>query len=307
MIYNILASIMLITAIILFFDLTPDRVTGDIIRIITPKDSMRERAKAMRGNKRKHKLYHALIKFRTALETTGRSKTFTAVCFASIFLFGAGIIFSIMINNLYLAPVISFAFSMIPFIYASSIISSYEKHLKQEMETTLSVITNSYIRSDNIISAIEENLEYIKPPLKSVFKSFLGDVNAVSSNIKTALNNLKNKIDDDIFDEWVDVLIQCQDDRTLKDMLISVVGKLTDIRVVNNELKTTLQSARNEYWMMVFLVVGNIPLLYFLNKDWYYTLMYTTPGKVVLGICGAVILITALFMLKFTRPISYKR
>lgn len=307
MIYSILASIMLITAITLFFDLTPERVTEDILRIISPKDSIRERAKALRGNKRKHKLYNSLIKFRTALETTGRSKTFTAVCFASIFLFGAGIIFSMLIDNIYLAPVLSVAFGLIPFFYASSTISTYEKHLKQEMETTLSVITNSYIRSDNIISSVEENLAYIKPPLKTVFESFLGDATAVSSNIKSALNNLKNRIEDDIFDEWVDVLIQCQDDRTLKDMLLSVVGKLTDVRVVNNELKTMLQNARNEYWMMVLLVVGNIPLLYFLNKDWYQTLMYTTPGKIVLGICGAVILVTALFMFKFTRPIAYKR
>lgn len=307
MIYSILASIMLICAITLFLDLTPERVTEDILRIITPKDSMRERAKNLRGNKRKHKVYTALLKFRTALESTGRSKMFTAVCFASIFLFGAGIIFSILINNIYLAPVLSFAFGLIPFFYASSTISTYEKHLKQEMETTLSVITNSYIRSDNIISAVEENLAYIKPPLKSVFQSFLGDTTAVSSNIKSALNNLKDKIEDNIFDEWVDVLIQCQDDRTLKDMLISVVGKLTDVRVVNNELKTVLNSARNEYWMMVFLVAGNIPLLYFLNRDWYHTLMFTTIGKVVLGVCGAVILVTALLMLKFTRPISYNR
>ena len=175
------------------------------------------------------------------------------------------------------------------------------------METTLSVITNSYLRNDNIITAVEENLEYIKPPLRSVFQSFIFDVTTVNSNIKSALNNLKDKIEDDIFKEWVGVLIQCQDDRTMRDTLLSVVSKLTDVRVVNNELKTMLQNARNEYWTMVLLVVGNIPLLYFLNKDWYMTLMFTTPGKIVLGICGEVILVTALLMLKFTKPISYKR
>ena len=88
---------------------------------------------------------------------------------------------------------------------------------------------------------------------------------------------------------------------------MSVVAKLTDVRIVNSELKTMLSSVRNEYWMMVALVVGNIPLLYLLNKDWFNTLMFSTPGKAVLGICGAVILITALFMLKFTKPIQYKR
>ena len=118
---------------------------------------------------------------------------------------------------------------------------------------------------------------------------------------------MKDKIEDDIFCEWVDVLIRCQDDRTLKDSLLPVVNKLTDVRVVNNELKTMLTNARNEYYTMVLLVIGNIPLLYFLNRDWYRTLMFTTPGKVVLGICGSVILVTALFMLKFTKPSSYKR
>ena len=307
MIYSIIASIMIVTAIILFLDLTPERVTDDLLKIITPKDSMRERAKTLRGGRKKHKLYNALMKFKKALEATGKSKQFTAVCFASIFLFGAGIIFSILIDNLYLAPVLSLAFGLIPFIYSSITISTYEKYLSREMETSLSVITNSYIRSDNIILAVEENISYIKPPLKSVFQSFLGDATAVSSDLKSALRNLKNKVDDDIFKEWVDVLIECQDDRSLNDTLYSVVNKLTDVRTVNSELKTMLTNARNEYFTMVLLVIANIPLLYFLNRDWYITLMFTTPGKIVLGICGATIFITALLMLKFTKPISYKR
>jgi hypothetical protein len=114
-------------------------------------------------------------------------------------------------------------------------------------------------------------------------------------------------LDDEIFREWCDTLIACQDNRTLKDTLLPVVSKLTDVRIVNNELQGMLAAARNEYWVMVALVVGNIPLLYLLNKDWYHTLIYETAGKVVLGICGVVILVTALFMMKFTKPIEYKR
>lgn len=85
------------------------------------------------------------------------------------------------------------------------------------------------------------------------------------------------------------------------------VQKDKDGKAINSELKTMLSSARSEYWVMVALVVGNIPLLYLLNKEWYQTLMHTTPGKIVLGICGIVILVTALFMMKFTKPINYKR
>ena len=35
--------------------------------------------------------------------------------------------------------------------------------------------------------------------------------------------------------------------------------------------------------------------------------MFTLPGKIVLAICGVVILITAVLMMKYTRPVEYKR
>lgn len=129
----------------------------------------------------------------------------------------------------------------------------------------------------------------------------------ISSDTKTALRNLKEKVDNDIFAEWCDTLLACQDDRTLKDTLLSIVGKLTDVRIVNNELKTMLSEVQKEYWTMVLLVVGNIPLLYVLNKDWFHSLVFTLPGKAVLALCGTVILVTAVFMIRFTKPIEYKR
>jgi uncharacterized membrane protein YhaH (DUF805 family) len=68
-----------------------------------------------------------------------------------------------------------------------------------------------------------------------------------------------------------------------------------------------LAETRREYWMMVLMVVGNIPLLYFLNRDWYNALMNTVFGKIVLAISGVVIIITAIRMNKITKPIEYKR
>jgi hypothetical protein len=175
------------------------------------------------------------------------------------------------------------------------------------METALSIITTSYIRSDDILDAVQENITYLKPPIRGIFQSFLGDAMMISSDIKTALRNLKEKISDSIFEEWCDTLIACQDDRTLKDTLLPVVAKLTDVRIVNNELKTMLAEVKKEYWMMVFLVVGNIPLLYMLNKAWYEALVFSTLGKIVLALCGVVILITAMLMMKYTQPIEYRK
>lgn len=307
MIFSIISSLLLVIGIGILFRLTPERVTTDLLSVITPHDTLREQSRSLRGNKKRHSIYEKLMKIKTALTVTGKAKQFSLICFLSVVLFVIGILLSVAIKNLFLLPTISIALALVPFIYTTNILSLYERTTKEELETTLSIISTSYIRNDDIVYAVQENIEYIKPPIKEVFKSFETEATLVSSDIKKALHHLKRKIDDEIFREWCDALIQCQDDRTLKDTLLPIVSKLTDVRVINNELKTMLQSAKNEYWMMVLLLISNIPILYMLNKDWFNTLVYETSGKAVLGICGVVILVTALFMIKFTKPVEYKR
>ena len=307
MILQIITSVLLIISIAILFGLTPEQITSDLMSLMRPNDSMRDKARNIRGNKKKHRLYRILVNIKGALESTGKSKQFALVMCASVVLFALGIIAAILINNLFLMPVFAVAFALIPFFYITNTLSYYEKQTREELETALSIITTSYERCDDILQAVRENVRYIKPPLQEVFMAFEGEALAVSSNIKRALYSLREKVDNDIFREWVDTLILCQDDRTLKDTLQPVVQKLADVRIVNSELATMLASARNEYWMMVALVIGNVPLLYLLNKDWFHTLLFSTGGKAVCGLCGVVILITALFMKKFTKPIEYKR
>ncbi|MBR0303773.1 MAG: hypothetical protein IJQ80_07980 [Clostridia bacterium] len=307
MVLQVITSVLLIIAIAIFFGLTPERITDDLMSLITPNEKIRDKAKNIRGKRKRHFLYKFLVNMKGALTATGKSRQFTIVICASVVLFAAGAIFCILIGNLFLIPAVSVALALVPFLYISSTLSYYENTTRLELETTLSIITTSYERCDDILSAVRENIPIIKPPLKEIFMAFEGEATAVSSNMQKALYSLRDKIDNDIFREWVDTLILCQDDRTHKDTLQDIVKKLSDVRIVNSELKTMLASARNEYLVMVLLVVGNIPLLYLLNKDWFHTLMYTTPGKLVLGLCGIVILITSLFMKKFTKPIEYKR
>ena len=282
MIIPLISSLLLITAIILFLDLTPERVTDDIMRLISQKQTLRDKARISQGKKKSRKISVELEHIRDAMTSTGKSNQFAVICALSLIFMISGGVFAVLIENLLLVPILSTAFCLLPFIYAKSTIAYYDKHIEQEMETALSIITTSYIRSDDIVSSVKENIAYIKPPITDIFKTFLGDTTAISSDIKRSLHKLKIKIDNMIFKEWCDTLIQCQDDRTLKNTLLPVVAKLTDVRIVNNELKTMLYEPRKEYYMMVAMLIGNIPLLYMLNKSWYNTLMTTMPGIVLM-------------------------
>lgn len=303
----LLCFILLVAGTFLILELTPETVTDDIMHMVVPEQTLRDKVLIAQKKKKSRKITKALLHMREALTATGKSNQFTVTCAASLMLMIAGCIVAVLIDNFFMIPVFALAFASLPFLFARNTISAYDKHIREEMETALSVVTTSYIRTDDIVTSVKENLTNLKPPIRDIFAGFVGDAMMVSSDTKAALRNLRERIDNDIFAEWCDTLIACQDDRTLNDTLLPIVSKLTDVRIVNNELKTMLDAVRNEYLTMVLLVVGNIPLIYALNKDWFNSLMFSTPGKIVLAVCGMTILVTAMFMMKFTKPIEYRR
>ena len=303
----IISFILLVVATFALLKLTPEQINQDMNDLWGKQMTLKDQALTARGKKKQNRILVEMERMRRALQETGKEKQFSVACAAALLLMVTGCIVAIAIDNMFLIPVLAVAFALIPFAYLTKTISIYETQVRQELETALSIITTSYIRSDDILGAVQENITYLKPPVRGIFQSFVGDAVMISSDLKTALRNLKEKISDAVFEEWCDTLMACQDDRTLKDTLLPIVGKLTDVRIVNNELKTMLSEVKKEYWMMVCLVIGNIPLLYMLNEAWYESLMFTVAGKIVLAICGIVILITAAFMMKYTKPIEYKR
>ena len=215
------------------------------------------------------------------LKGTGRSDRYEAVKRLSLILFAVGAVLALLINNVYMVPILGIGFSLAPIWYLRSTAASYKKHLNEELETAISIITTSYLRTEDLIRAVKENLPYINEPV------------------------LKMKVPNRVFHEWCNILIQCQSDRSMKNTLPTIAQKFSDVRVVQSELEAMMQGPRREAITMMFLVVANVPLLYFLNEDWFHTLIFTTPGKIALAICAAIILFALTQIMKLSKPIEY--
>ena len=183
--------------------------------------------------------------------------------------------------------------------------ASYKKHLNEELETAISIITTSYLRTEDLIRSVKENLPYINEPVKANFEAFVYEAELINANITSAINSLKMKIPNRVFHEWCGTLIQCQSDRSMKNTLPTINQKFSDVRVVQSELEAMMQGPRREAITMIFLVIANVPLLYFLNEDWFHTLIFTTPGKIALAICAAIILFALTQIMKLSKPIEY--
>lgn len=302
-----LAAILAVAGVFLLLKLNPETVSLDMITLLKGKPTLAARTALAKGKRKNGKIKQALLDTQHALAATGRGTAFARVCMAAFLLMIAGVVFSITINNLFLVPVLGIGLAMIPFAYVQAATANYRRQLNTELETALSIITTSYTRTEDIVSAVEENIAYINPPVADIFKAFLGQTKLISSNLKLALKNMRGSINNTVFHEWCDGLIACQDDKNLKFTLMPIATKLTDIRIVNGDLEIMLYEPRREYITMLLLCFGNIPLIYALNKDWYAILMDSVIGKCVLAIIGITAIITSVLCFQYTRPMEYRR
>jgi tight adherence protein B len=254
----------------------------------------------------KNRIRKHTTEIRDILRLSGQEDKFSKVKVYSIALAIIGISIAVVIDKLILAPIIAIAMAIVPFIYLQMLCNKYQKSIDETIESTLSIITNSFLRTESIVLAVKENLPYIQKPLQICFQEFVNEVEIINPNVTMALNNLKDKVPNPIFFDWCNRIIQCQTDRTLKNTLLGIVSKMSDLRTLRAEMNAKLAAPKAEAIAMGAITLGNIPLLYFLNKDWYDVLVNTVPGQIALAIVLSAVLIGSLIIWRLCQPISYK-
>ena len=304
-----IAFFMAVTGCFIMLELSPFTFLSGLAGYLKPEsNSMKRRIRESRKKKEPKGLKLLSVEVKEILRLTGKSGQFATLCVLAMILFVVGVLAALTMNNVLMVPVLAAGFALLPFYYVKFTASRHKKQINTELETALSMITTSYLRNKNtIIRAIEENLPYLNPPISEVFRSFLMETKLINSNTAEALAGLKKGMDNAVFHEWVDAVIACQDDHNLKNTLPPIVSKLSDMRVVSAELDLLIYEPVKEYITMVVLLLGSIPLLYFLNKEWYETLMFTGFGKVMLAICGTVVFVSVTAVSKHTKPIEYRK
>ena len=302
------ACVGMITGAFLIFRISPMDFTLGVFRRLTagPK-SIRDEINETTHRKKPGLFRREISEAQTILQATGKEERFPVLCAASLLLFAVGAGIAIIMNNLLLVPVLAAGMMFLPFWYIKLTAGHYRKAVTAELETALSIITTAYLRSEDLQTAVEENINYLNPPVQGVFRSFLTRIKHIDPDMDAALVDLKAAIDNEVWWEWCDAVMACQTDRSLTSILTPIVSKLSDMRVVNAELENLVFGPRKEFITMAILVLINIPLVRFINKDWYHTLVATIPGQMVIAVCLAAEFVSFAFVVKLTQPIEYRR
>ncbi len=305
---KLIACISMIVGCFILIGIKPLEFADGFFAFLTKeRPSLRRRLGIYQGRKKENALRRLIKKTDNVLSITGKEGKLPLVLTASLALFAVGASSAILAGNPFLVPVLGISFMSLPFLYIGNLLRSFNKSVAMELETALSVITTAYLRSENLILAIEENTGHLNPPVKSVFENFLLQVHLINPDVSLAIRKMKGELKNEVFGEWCDALLSCQHDRSLKSTLTPILSKLSDMRIVNSELEYLVFEPRKEFITMVILVLGNIPLMYFLNKDWYDILMHTVIGQLILAITATLIFVSTIFVLRITKPLEYRR
>ncbi|MVB10443.1 hypothetical protein CAFE_11320 [Caprobacter fermentans] len=270
------------------------------------KTTLKQQIKQLK-KKEPRGIVRILRESRSILEVTHRTDRLPVYTFSSILLFFCGCVISLLLQNYFLLPVLAVGSALIPWLVILATASKFKRQLNSELETALGMITTSYLRCDNILVAVRENIPELQFPVKEVFEKFSVQASLISSDIPALLEEMKKNIDNDTFKDWIDQLILCQGNRTLKSTLQPIVTRFSEVREVSGDLDSLLYEPLKEFVAMAALTILNYPLFRAISMEWYNTLMYTFWGQIIMTVTFVVLFVSLTAVIKNTRAVEYKR
>lgn len=150
-----IAFIGMIAGAFIIFSISPLEFIDNIIKRFGRKDnSIKARITAVTQKKRAKGIRLLIKETKEILHTTNKSSRFSVLCVTSLTLFISGAFVAIAMTNMFLIPVLAVGFTLLPFWYVLFTANFFKKQLNNELETALSVITASYLRTESIITAV---------------------------------------------------------------------------------------------------------------------------------------------------------
>ena len=281
----------------LFFltDVRPRDVTEVLKKPFEQDVSRKKRIRFITG-KKPSMLQKMLEEAVTMLDASGMGEQVATYRNMAILMAVAGFLFGMIIDNFLVSLVLSVGLAMTPLTIIRMRTTDYKRMLNERLEMAMSSVTNSYVATGNLLTAVERVLPMLPAPVDGIFRRFVIDMQYVDGNTVRAIQHMREASDNWYWTEWCNALIQCQDDVSLNRTLSGIVERLSEMRQIQLEVDTTLRKHMSDYMVTVFLVLGSIPLMGFMIPDWYDMLMNTIPGKVTLAVVLATVLATSVWV-----------
>lgn len=214
------------------------------------------------------------------------------LCLSFLLLIAGIAIPVVMAGNVPVALVIGPVSAQVPWIVLDYIGRKTRKTMQGHMEHAMGLVTNSYLRGQDIIKAIVDNVGEFSGYTEVLFKEFLTEISLTDSSVSSSILHMRDKSTDTYFYQWCTVLLQCVEDREMRFMLPSIVVEMADSKGAIREAETSIKKAQRDFVVILIIALMQFPMVKQINYGWYIMLSRTT------AVAFAVITICALMVVK---------
>lgn len=301
MLYKILTALLITAGLFIILNIRPADISQVILKPFEKKRKLHQRITKLTG-KKPGPIRRRLNEAQQMLDSAGMSEQISSYKWLSVILALPGLIFGLAIDNLPAAIVLATGLAAAPLAIIRIRTGEYVRGLNARLETGMGLITNSYLQSGDLTSAVSDNLKLLPAPLDNIFGKYLVETQFIDASNIRAIELMRERVNNRYWRDWCSVLIQCQHDRQLRFALPGIVERLGETRRAQMEIDTVIQKHFGDYLITVLIVLGSIPMMSLMMPDWYEMLMHTTAGKITLTVVLAAVLSTALWVAGIYQP-----
>ena len=291
----LICALFVTAGLFILMDVRPRDVTDELKKPFEREVNRKKRIRFITG-KKPSAVQRMMEEAVTMLDASGMGEQVSTYRNMAILMAVAGFLFGMVIDNILVSIVLGVGLAMTPLTIIRMRTADYKRMVNEKLEMAMSSVTNSYVATGNLLTAVENVLPMLPAPVNTIFQRFVADMQYVDGNAIRAIQHMREASDNWYWTEWCNALIQCQDDVSLNRTLSGIVERLSESRQIQLEVDTTLRKHMSDYMVTVFLVLGSIPLMGFMIPDWYDMLMNTIPGKITLAVVLATVLATSVWV-----------
>lgn len=291
----LICALFVTAGLFILMDVRPRDVTDELKKPFEREVNRKKRIRFITG-KKPSAVQRMMEEAVTMLDASGMGEQVSTYRNMAILMAVAGFLFGMVIDNILVSIVLGVGLAMTPLTIIRMRTADYKRMVNEKLEMAMISVTNSYVATGNLLTAVENVLPMLPAPVNTIFQRFVADMQYVDGNAIRAIQHMREASDNWYWTEWCNALIQCQDDVSLNRTLSGIVERLSESRQIQLEVDTTLRKHMSDYVVTVLLVLGSIPLMGFMIPDWYSMLMDTVPGKITLAVVLATVLITSVWV-----------
>lgn len=207
----------------------------------------------------------------------------------------------VVYNSLFLSFIVGILALLVPMIVLSFRQSKAKSKWLNRLASSMMILSNSFLVTEDFITTVEDNLEVIEYP--EPFRDFLTYVTMMNSDVRFALRRMENKVRNPYFSQWIDALVLAQDDRSLRYVTVSVVDSMHDVLQAQEDSDAAMYAVWREYLVTLVLIFA-VPLVFkLLMRDAYVTMTTSLVGQGLMVLLLLAVIFSVFKAIQINRPL----